>query len=191
MVDPPADGEPTRRKRTRKPTDEVARLRIQLADEYVKHTEEVVALHERIAELEATLKEVAPFVERGAGLEEENAELRQRVAGLEKENADLTARLARIDVELDQLKPRIDAAEERSNRPQTLLARKRRGRVSETKPYRARVLANEQLKRDIAVSDDPVGLVIQYCKAQKVGYPNRRQTIKRWLVKAGLLLANT
>jgi hypothetical protein len=156
---------------------EVVRLRTQLVDQYVKSELEIVALHERIAELEAGIKAVAPLIKRGAALEEENA--------------DLTAKVVLVDEKLVDLLPRLEQTFEAARNPQKALASKRKGKVSTKKDYRKLVLGNERLKRDLWVADDPVSLVIQYCKSHGIGYPAMRQTIKRWLVKIGLVPTNT
>jgi hypothetical protein len=175
MVDPPADGEPTRRKRTRKPTDEVARLRIQLADEYVKHTEEVVALHERIAELEAGIAWIGTMFARVEKRtlktddvilhDDEVALLRAQIATLSKKSAAVLSRM--------------------------------RKKVSEKKPWRKLVVDEEKFAREIynpAIQQTGLGrrifawLVDKNAELKKMGEPTIRipkdpQTIARWIAK--------
>jgi hypothetical protein len=191
---PPADGEPSRRRRSRKPT------------------EEVVALRRRNAQLEAALKEAAPFLKRGAELEEENAklhavraenaELKKENAELRAENAELSAAVARYTLEIAPLRARTDlalentkVALENTKNSGKVLARMRKGKVSENIPYRACVLADGQLQRDIRLAGNDLGrrrrgepakLVMDRCKTRGIRTPTS-QEINRWLKQVGLI----
>jgi hypothetical protein len=166
----PAGGKPTRRKRARKSTeeqqlDEVARLRNALAYEYVRHTEEEVALHERIAELEVGVAEIAAVFQRV----DSRSQGLDHVILADEEAAFLRARTAAL----------VD-------RPAAALARRRKGKVSKKKPYRQLILADEKLKRELWVADDPAEMAIAYLDERGIAHPNKRN-MRGWLVIAGLI----
>jgi hypothetical protein len=160
--------------------DEVRRLLAQLAELYSRTTLEAVALTERIAELEAAVREAAPVVKRGAKLEEENTDLRRYISELE-------AKAPWALGEYDKLSAHVAALDERIEKPERALARRRKGKVSEKKPYRQLILSDEALRHDLRTADDPVKMAMAYLKERGITRHPKRRAFKSWLVKAGLI----
>ena len=171
----PAGGKPTRRKRTRKPTQ---------ADLHNMYAEAVEAVAARDRQIAARDRQIA---ERDGQI----TELEDLLAGCYQGRAELVAVLKQCIPLIErggELEKKVLALTQSAERPGAVLARKRKGTVSEKPPYRAAILAaDEQVRRDIAMSDDPAGAAMAYLEAEGIPYPKRKQTISRWLEKIPLI----